>query len=120
MNVPMSQREYPASPTVRACLSHRAPQRPWADPTASESPAELWGRLFSEYGGADLPDIDSVPDGARQCVYWIDGDVIERVSRNGRWDYDVCSDTAPDSVHGGVSSSGDVPLTGAASHDARA
>ena len=63
--------------------------------------------------GADLPGIDRVPDGVTQCVYWVDGDVIERVSRDGRWTYSLApvgsTDASPDSwtreephsVHGG-------------------
>ena len=68
--------------------------------------------MFLEYGGADLPDVDRAPDGATQCVYWVDGDVIERVSRDGRWVYSLIpvdspgassdSDWAPSGARGGV------------------
>ena len=109
MNVPESQREGKA---LKAFLARRAHQRSphqWADPTDGESPERLWERLFLEYGGADLPGIELVPDGTVQCVYWVDGDVIERVSRDGHWAYSVTPDSEtrdePHSVHGGVLSS---------------
>ena len=105
MNVPLSQRENDKS--LKAYLATRRSPPKWVDPSewssASESPEALWERLFSEYGGASLPDASQVPDGTAQSVYWVDGSTIVRVNRNGVWGYRVDDESvyAPGSVRGG-------------------
>ena len=74
--------------------------------------------MFSELGGASEAAAIRVPEGTvqRVTVYWVNGTVVERISRSGEWDYSLLQDDDPGSVHDGgvLSSGGPVPLTGPA------
>ena len=100
MNVPESQREGKA---LKAFLAHRLAPLRRADPTSGEDPSRFWERMFSELGGAGETAAARVPEGTVQRVYWVDGTTVERISRDGEWDYSLLDSESlgPGSVHGG-------------------